>query len=903
MVLNSSQLRRDFLDFFSSRGHRIVPSESLIPPSPNLLFTNAGMNQFVPYFLNDRPCPFARAANVQRCLRAGGKHNDLDDVGYDCYHHTFFEMLGNWSFGDYFKGEAIQWAWELLVDRWKFPKNRLYATVYSPGSGEPFQRDEEALFIWKELFRREGMDPEKHIAYGGAKDNFWMMGSTGPCGPCTEIHMDLTPNGDGGVGLVNGGSSRCMELWNLVFIQYNALADGKFEPLPRHYVDTGMGLERIAGIIANSDGFRDFSKEPSNYASDLFVPLFDAMQRMGKSQGKIFYGGTVPADRKNLSSQEKLDCAFRAVADHVRTLTMAIADGILPSNEGRGYVLRRILRRAVMFGNRLQLEKNFLKSLACACIRQMSKVYPMEDAAARNIGQIIEHEQDNFERTLDKGMRLLLQAVEKYGPLIPGEVAFELYDTYGFPVDLAQLIAAEYSCEISIGDFEKHMEQQRARARAAKKSEKIALRNEKSEGTIFVGYDGQGPVETVLTGICPGKEGGCYAIFQRTQFYGERGGQVGDRGTFHANGKAYAIVDTQCAADGTILHAVNQSLGGEGILPGTAVRLVLDEERRFRISQHHTAAHILQAALRMELGDHVRQAGSLVGENSLRFDFSHFAPLTAQQLKNVEMWTNEIIRKNLPIRTYEVPFDRRPAHCLALFGERYGEIVRVVEIGEEGGIAELCGGTHLSHTGEIAMFKILHESGIAAGVRRIEAICGGALHEFLSRLLLSQEKCAALLSCRADELELAIGKLKAQRLAADQRLKEINMALGQMQVENLLKERQVIGGMPWAMGYLRGIDAGILRQMALRIVGDHGGCALLICEEEERSLYAVACHGAAVGSGHSARRYAQLWNEITMGNGGGGDAVATGSFCRVSQSDDSLERFRKKLLQNIAKTT
>ena len=720
--MDADEFRSEFLDFFRERGHATIPSSSLMPAAPNLLFTNAGMNQFVPYFLNSQRSPHGRIADVQKCIRAGGKHNDLDDVGYDCYHHTFFEMLGNWSFGDYFKEESIRWAWDLLVGKWKFPKKRLMATVYRPLDGEPASCDEEAHAIWSDVFSSAGLNPSEHVTYGSAKDNFWMMGETGPCGPCSEIHMDLTEKGDGGLALVNGSDPRSMELWNLVFIQYNSIGNGRFERLSKHYVDTGMGLERIAGIWANTNGFRDFSREPTNYGSALFLPLFD---RMIKLSGKdIAYGHSVPKDRRQPTEMELIDCAFRAVGDHVRTLTLAIADGIFPGNEGRNYVLRRILRRAVLFGRRLDLRGNYLADLAAVCIEILGAAYENLKPAEAAIRSTLIREQEAFERTIDRGLQLMEEAMKSCGDCIPGNVIFELHDTYGFPVDLSQLIAAEKNRTIDLDGFNGAMERQRARARDAQKLQKVSVNSVDLPPTEFVGYSCDNlSCESNIVAVVPG-DGGCFLVTSRSPFYGEMGGQCGDSGTISLGGNVLNVIDTQRGGNGAILHRINQSLGDEII--GSVAVLSVDANRRRRTCAHHTATHILQTVLRKVLGSHVSQAGSAVDGNSLRFDFSHFQALSDGELAEVEREANCIVRANIPLHIFETEFDRRPAHCLAHFGERYGASVRVVEIGQT---AELCGGTHVTATGEIGIIKILGESGIAAGTRRICAVAGEAAYE------------------------------------------------------------------------------------------------------------------------------------------------------------------------------
>src|ERR1051325_431417 len=497
--MTSSQIRQSFLDFFKSKKHTIVPSSSLMPDSPNLLFTNAGMNQFVPIFLGQVKCPYTpgRAADTQKCIRAGGKHNDLDDVGLDTYHHTFFEMLGNWSFGDYFKKEAIEWAWELVVGLWKFPPSRLYATVYSPdkSKNDPSEFDQDAWNFWAEKFRPAGLDPAVHIVSGNKKDNFWMMGETGPCGPCSEMHVDLTPAGDTNGSLVNAGDARCIEIWNLVFIQFNANPDGTFSPLPQRHVDTGMGFERVTAIIQGTKDLTDFTGTISNYETDVFRPIFDEIEKLSGKK----YGSTLPtAVAAGEMEQEKIDIAFRVIADHIRTLGFAIADGIQPSNEGRGYVLRRILRRAVRYGRSLGLHDPFFFRLVDVLALTVGDVFPELRAQAAKIEQTLKGEEESFNKTLDKGIalfetevaRILNSSPESTGAIISAAFAFRLYDEQGFPLDLTELMARECGLTVDTQGFDKLMDEQRARARKAQKKSVIEVsESEQRLPTHFLGYE------------------------------------------------------------------------------------------------------------------------------------------------------------------------------------------------------------------------------------------------------------------------------------------------------------------------------------------------------------------------------------------------------------------------------
>ena len=729
--MTSAEIRRSFLDFFRSKEHTVVPSSSLLPDSPNLLFTNAGMNQFVPIFLGTTPCPYAppRAADTQKCIRAGGKHNDLEDVGLDTYHHTFFEMLGNWSFGDYFKKEAIQWAWELLVERWKFPAERLYATVYQPAEGDPASFDAEAYALWSELFRSKGLDPAIHVVPGNRKDNFWMMGETGPCGPCSELHIDLTPYGDTKGALVNKGSAECIEIWNLVFIQFNANPDGSFVPLPACHVDTGMGFERVCSVMQGTRGFREFGNVViSNYETDLFRPIFEAI---GYLCGRK-YGSTLPQPSGDgalvpVTDQEKDDVAFRVIADHLRTLGFAIADGIQPGNAERHYVLRRILRRAVRYGRTLGFTSPFLHKLTPVLSAVMGEAFPEVRERQALITETLRREEEAFHKTLDKGLALFESEAAK-GKEIRGEVAFRLYDEQGFPLDLTELLARERGLAVDQAGFETLMEQQRARARAAQKKEIISVSSlETTTPTAFTGFEGLETEASVLEVVRIKDR--TAVILDRSSCYAEMGGQVGDTGSLHAGGALWRITDTQKSGP-TWLHFLAPEGAEQPPLPGTAVTIAVDAPRRSAIERHHTVTHLLHWALRRTLGETVSQKGSSVTPEKLSFDFSSGA-MTPGQVAEVERMVNERILENASVSWQEMPYAEVKGHegILQFFGDKYGDRVRVVQIGGtpgnlDGYSMELCGGTHVRATGEIGLFRILSEAAVAAGTRRIEAVAG-----------------------------------------------------------------------------------------------------------------------------------------------------------------------------------
>ena len=787
--MTSAQIRQSFLDFFHEKQHTIVPSSSLLPDAPNLLFTNAGMNQFVPIFLGQANCPYkpGRAADTQKCIRAGGKHNDLEDVGLDTYHHTFFEMLGNWSFGDpdandgigagYFKKEAIDWAWELVVQRWGFPKERLYATYF--GGDAKIPADTEAKECWLRYL------PTDHVIPGNRKDNFWMMGDTGPCGPCSELHVDLTPAGNGGAKLVNAGTPQCIEIWNLVFIQFNSNADGSLSPLPAKHVDTGMGFERACSIIQCTDNFRDFTGRISNYETDVFTPIFRELEKLsGKKYGS--------------SLQDSTDIAFRVIADHIRCLSFAIADGITPSNEGRGYVLRRILRRAVRYGRNLGFHEPFFYKLVDVVAENFGAVFPEQNRNKARVQSVLKAEEESFNRTLDRGIELFEAVVggtRSVASVFPATEAFKLYDTYGFPLDLTELMARERGLTVDTAGVEKLMEEQRQRAREdhAKKKAVVTVASEGLEvkPTKFVGYDNleaeaivvaasllaapQPAPQEPRAGSRLQAEQEWQIILDKTPFYAEMGGQVGDTGLIHVPGHDRSeigqlqVLDTQ--KQGELF--VHRAKLADGRAPevGEAVRVAVDAERRANIQRHHTATHLFHWALHEVVSRDARQRGSLVAPDRFRFDFNHPEKLSDAQIADVERLVNERIKANEPVFWTEVPFSEMQKHpeIRQFFGEKYGDVVRVLQIGGHAGkfdgfSMELCGGCHVRNTGDIGLFKLMRESAIAAGIRRVEAVCGKFAAAFIE-----QQKAAAAAEAeraKAFELEKQLAKQRQAEMQA-----------------------------------------------------------------------------------------------------------------------------------------
>ena len=707
--MTSAEIRNGFLRFFEERAHTVVPSSPVIPyDDPTLLFTNAGMNQFKDVFLGTGKRPYTRAANTQKCIRVSGKHNDLEEVGRDTYHHTFFEMLGNWSFGDYYKDEAIEWAWDLLTRVWGLPKHRLWATVYT--------EDDEAERSWKTV---TDIDPA-HILRFGEKDNFWEMGETGPCGPCSEIHIDRTPDGNATAGMVNAGLPGVIEIWNLVFIQYNRDETGTLAPLPSKHVDTGMGFERICAVL---------QEKSSNYDTDVFSPL---IQRISQITGKSYdgrLGGSLTA------AQADTDTAMRVVADHIRTLTFAIGDGALPSNEGRGYVLRRILRRAARFGRNLGTQEPFIFLLVPTLVETMSSVFPEIRVNQEHIQRVIKGEEEGFNATLDRGLERFESVVRQIGhsKTFPGEDAFRLYDTYGFPLDLTELMAAERGLRVDVGVFTQLMEQQKERSRESrggiagpegtlgeKDAHVLRAREEARRfdaGAIaaeaeFVGYDSL----EAETDVLEARDN--LIVLHQTPFYGEAGGQVGDTGELELGGSAVRVLDTQRSGPVTV-HVLDSA---PRLSRGAGVRARVDAIRRYAIMRNHSATHLLHNALRRILGTHVHQAGSLVAPDYFRFDFAHFAKLSDHELADIEGLVNTKIRENLTLTHHrDIPFeDAKKLGALMFFGDKYGDRVNVVQFGDFS--MEFCGGTHVHETADIGYLKIRSEGSVASGVRRIEAV-------------------------------------------------------------------------------------------------------------------------------------------------------------------------------------
>jgi alanyl-tRNA synthetase len=808
-MITSAELRASFLDYFAERRHARVPSSPLIPANdPTLLFTNAGMVQFKEVFLGRERRPYSRAVSSQRCVRAGGKHNDLENVGYTARHHTFFEMLGNFSFGDYFKREAIEFAWDYLTRVLGLPPERLWITV--------FTEDDEAAGIWLDEI---GVDPAR-FSRCGAKDNFWSMGDTGPCGPCSEIFYDHGPSIPGGPpGSPDEDGDRYVEIWNLVFMQYNRGADGTLAPLPRPSVDTGMGLERLAAVMQGVH---------SNYEIDLFVALIGAAA-----------DATGCADRA--------DHSLRVIADHIRSTAFLIADGVTPGNEGRGYVLRRIMRRAIRHGYRLGQSAPFFHRLVAPLAAEMGAAYPELVAAQGQVERVIRMEEERFAETLIHGMGLLEEAIARLGAsrVIPGETVFKLYDTYGFPTDLTADVARERGLGLDMEGFERAMGRQRSQARAASRfgmEQGLAL--DLQGETEFCGYDFLVERATVVAlyreGVSrdtldEGDEG--LVILDLSPFYGESGGQVGDRGWLTAESGRFEVADTQRQGAGILCHLGRVTQGQLSV--GDTVEAAVDGERRRATALNHSATHLLHAALRRILGPHVQQKGSLVGPDRLRFDFAHFEPVSREQLLAIERLVNEEIRENHLVETRIMSLqDAKGSGALALFGEKYGDQVRVLRMGDFS--TELCGGTHVKAVGDIGLFKIVSEGGIAAGVRRIEAMTGAGALDWVEADEDRVLRLAGLLKGGRDDLDDRVAGLLERSRGLERELDQLKTRLASNAGKDLVSQARDIGGIKVLAARLDGVDPKALRETLDQLKDKLGSGVVVLAAESDGKVSLAA---------------------------------------------------------------
>ncbi len=922
MSKTSEQIRDDFLTFFEEKGHEIVPSASIVPHGDaTLLFTNAGMNQFKDVFLETGSRPYVRAVDTQKCLRVSGKHNDLEEVGHDTYHHTFFEMLGNWSFGDYFKQEAIRWAWELLVDQWGLEADRLYATVHEGDEKLDLEADTEAADLWKS---ETTINPD-HVLFCGSKDNFWMMGDTGPCGPCSEIHVDLRSDEERaktpGASLVNADDPRVMEIWNLVFIQYNAQPDGSLEPLSAKHVDTGMGFERVVAVLQGKS---------SNYDTDLFAPILQQTAALSPRDEVKGYDDLAVASE---TEREKIRVAMRVIADHVRAAAFAVADGVMPGNVGRGYVIRRILRRAVRYGYQtLGFREPFLYKLVAPLKEKMAKSFPELARQQEYIERVLRAEEEGFLETLGTGLSFFeritpyvkqlagleelpgpngQQLDEVLGELktdrqtldllekayvdaddretildrfsgaaarreMPGEVAFLLHDTYGFPVDLTELMAREEGLGVDMAAYEKLMQQQRTRARAAATfraddnastewrvpvdiraglientpqvytatlTPEAAREVGQGEDSVFVGYDQMevegAHVRAVRSVPVSEQEIQHQLVLDQTPFYAESGGQVGDTGLLRIGDEEIRVLDTQ-KQQGRIIHTVDR-------LPealDAPVVATVDAARRERIVKHHSATHLMHAALREVLGRHVQQKGSLVAPERLRFDFSHFERVTPEELREVEHRVNEVIQRNIPKQEErDVPLEEALARgAMALFGEKYGDRVRVITF-DPGFSVELCGGTHVGASGELGVFRFVSEGSVAAGIRRVEAFAGMDALRHLYQEIGELERARGQFRTLQRPVDEEVADLIEQSKRLEKELEQAQQAQLEGQLDAFVKNARQVGAARVVTGRLDGVEMDALRTLGQTLrdrLGDGAVAVLGAVAPDGEKVYLVA---------------------------------------------------------------
>ncbi|MFV8570890.1 alanine--tRNA ligase [Marinobacter sp. SBS5] len=864
--MKTAELRQTFLDYFKQQGHAIVPSSSLVPADdPTLLFTNAGMNQFKDTFLGREERDYTRATSTQKCVRAGGKHNDLENVGYTARHHTFFEMLGNFSFGDYFKREAINFAWTFLTgEKWlNLPTEKLWVTVYA--------EDDEAFDIWN---KEVGVPAERIVRIGDnkggryASDNFWQMGDTGPCGPCTEIFFDHGPDVAGGPpGSPEEDGDRYIEIWNVVFMQYNRTADGEMLNLPKPSVDTGMGLERIAAVLQGVH---------SNYEIDLFQDLLKAASEI-------------------LGGAATTEASLRVVADHIRSCSFLIADGVMPSNEGRGFVLRRIIRRAARHGNKLGANGPFFHKLAKPLADLMGEAFPQLVSSLKQIEKVLLQEEEQFAKTLDKGLRLLEQDIaELKGNEIPGETVFTLYDTYGFPVDLTNDIARERGLTLDYAGYEKAMEAQRERARAASKfgidynAEGLSIGGE----TEFTGYDHIDGKERVRVVLVNGEErkavagDDCVVVLERTPFYAESGGQVGDTGLLTWNGGRFEVADTRKDGDNH-LH-VGTLIEGE-LTAGQEVDARIDHERRERTKRNHSATHLLHAALRKVLGEHVNQKGSLVDPDKLRFDFSHFEAVTPDQLKEIERQVNEQVLQNTPVEIDVTDMETaQEKGAMALFGEKYGDVVRVLSMGSDRYSVELCGGTHVSRTGDIGMMRITSESGISSGVRRIEAVTGFGALAWVDETVNTLRETAKLVKATRETVVDKVQQTLDRNRQLEKELTAMKAKLASSAGSDLAASAVQVGDLKVVAAQMEGADRKALMETADQLKNKLGeGVVVLATVEDGKVVLVAGVTKSATGKLKAGDLMKHLCAQVD-GKGGGRPDMAQGGGNDASKLAEAL---------------
>ncbi|AXJ01026.1 alanyl-tRNA synthetase [Cyclonatronum proteinivorum] len=892
-IKTAAQIRQEFLDFFAAKAHAITPSAPVVPQDdPTLLFTNAGMNQFKPIFLGEQQTyaqdgrQWSRAANSQKCIRVSGKHNDLEEVGIDTYHHTLFEMLGNWSFGDYFKEEAIAWAWELLVKEWGLDPDRLYATVFGGDEKDGLPVDDEAIELWKKV---TSIKPENILRFG-KKDNFWEMGDTGPCGPCSEIHVDLRSDEErakvSGAELVNADDPRVMEIWNLVFIQFNRQPDGSLQKLPAQHVDTGMGFERICAVLQG---------KTSNYDSDVFQPLIQEIAALAS---------------KTYGKDEKTDIAIRVIADHIRAVSFGVADGASPSNDGRGYVIRRILRRAMRYGwDVLGLREPFMHRLVPGIGKVFEEVFPELQAQLAYVISVVKAEEESFLRTLGQGISLFEQVAQDTKE-IAGEHAFKLHDTYGFPIDLTRLMARERGLTVDEAGFDRLMQEQKERARSAGRFQAVTSdaqpwnfmpgHTELSE-TKFTGYDNFS-VKAGLIAWRPTDDDGIFeVVLDQTPFYAESGGQVADTGFIRFGDTALRVNDVR-KKDGVFIHYT------EGAPPQNSAECYaeIDSGLRTETQKNHTATHILHAVLRNTLGDHVAQKGSLVAPDKLRFDFSHFEAVTQEQLDQIEAQVNQKIQENIPLTDERnVPIEEAKSRgAMMLFGEKYGDFVRVVTFDPSFSV-EFCGGTHVKATGEIGYFRFVSESSVASGIRRVEAVTGvkaDALLRTEKHILSSLKKIAG---AGKDPLTF-VEELLAERKNLQREVKALKMEVAGAGLEQILSNSEVVtNGVRLIKGVVEGSDMSQLKQLGYDMLNrEQSGtvCLLGTADAEAGKVYLMACvSDDLIKRGLKAGALVGAAAKFVGGGGGGQPNLATAGGKQPENLSKALENapeLIKSFLQN-----
>jgi alanyl-tRNA synthetase len=877
-MMQSAEIRQHFFDFFKDKGHTIVPSAPIvIKNDPTLLFNNAGMNQFKEFFLGNRPAPHSRVADTQKCLRVSGKHNDLEEVGVDTYHHTMFEMLGNWSFGNstaaptpYFKEEAIAWSWELLTKLYKIPEDNLYVSIFKGDENEGLPKDEESFNFWKKWV------PEDRIILGNKKDNFWEMGDTGPCGPCTEIHVDCRTEEQkklkSGKDLVNNDDPQVIEIWNNVFIQYNRKKDGSLELLPAKHVDTGMGFERLVRVLQNKQ---------SNYVTDIFSGTIAEIEKI--SGKKYDYSDTKEA------------VSFRVIADHIRAIAFPITDGQLPSNTGAGYVIRRILRRAVRYYfSYLDVKQPLLYKLVPLIAEQFKNVFPELDKQKDFVTKVIHEEENNFLRTLDAGLKRLGALVSE-NKNIDGKTAFELYDTYGFPIDLTNLIASENNLKVDQPGFEKEMQQQKDRSRAAAvvdTEDWVVISQNVGKG--FIGYDNleaKSKVVRYRKTTSKGKK-----IFQlvldTTPFYAESGGQVGDTGFLLFGDEEIPVINTKKEND-LIIHFTEE-------LPvniEAEVVAKVDAPKRKNTEIHHSATHLMHAALRKVLGTHVQQKGSLVNDENLRFDFSHFSKMTSEESQKVEKLVNEKIRENVPVIIKEMPKEEAlKTGAMALFGEKYGDKVRVVTMDPEYSI-ELCGGTHIGNTGELGIFKIINETAVGAGLRRIEAVSGRAAEDFINQNLSQLQSLREALKNPKD-ISKALENILADKEKANRQIEQLTAQLLSVEKEKLVHKTEVIHDINF-IGEVVDVPNGEALKKLCLLLGESmtNYVIVLAANIEGKANVAVAIDDKLVTSLNTdaVKIIKEKVAPLIKGGGGGRKTLATAGGQDVSKLMDVIEQVKSLL--------